>query len=161
MTDPVDPVPSAGSASESAAAGGPGATAGATSAGEAAATNRPIRVLFVCTGNSARSILAEALLRQKGGSDFEVHSAGTEPKGVHPLTLRVLEQAGIPTEGLRSKSVEEYVGQRFDYVAPSATALVGSAPSLRATTKRSTGATRLRPPWKGRRRSASPPSARR
>lgn len=77
---------------------------------------RPIRVLFVCTGNSARSILAEALLRAKGGPDFEVHSAGTEPKGVHSLTLRVLGEAGIPTEGLRSKSVTEYLGQHFDYV---------------------------------------------
>ncbi len=78
--------------------------------------HRPIRVLFVCTGNSARSILAEALLRARGGPDFEVHSAGTEPKGLHPLTLRALEEAGIPTEGLRSKSVAEYLGQRFDYV---------------------------------------------
>lgn len=76
----------------------------------------PIRVLFVCTGNSARSILAEALLRQKGGAAFEVHSAGTKPKGIHPLTHRVLEEARIPTEGLRSKSVEEYLGQHFDYV---------------------------------------------
>lgn len=79
-------------------------------------TERPIRVLFVCTGNSARSILAEALLRARGGTDFEVHSAGTEPKGIHPLTLRVLSEAGIPTDGLRSKSVTEYLGQRFDYV---------------------------------------------
>lgn len=77
---------------------------------------RPIRVLVVCTGNSARSVLAEALLRHVGGDDFEVHSAGTEPKGIHPLTLRVLGEAGISTEGLRSKSVEEYLGQPFDYV---------------------------------------------
>ena len=47
----------------------------------------PIRVLFVCTGNSARSVMAEALLRQHGGDAFEVHSAGTEPRGVNPLTL--------------------------------------------------------------------------
>lgn len=78
--------------------------------------DRPIRVLFVCTANSARSILAEALLRARGGFDFEVHSAGTEPKGIHPLTLRVLTEAGIPTAGLRSTSVDEYRGQRFDYV---------------------------------------------
>lgn len=79
-------------------------------------TERPIRVLFVCTGNSARSILAEALLRARGGPDFEVHSAGTEPKGIKPLTLRVLEEAGIATDGLWSKSIDEYLGQRFDYV---------------------------------------------
>ena len=55
----------------------------------------PIRVLFVCTGNSARSVMAEVLLRQHGGDAFEVHSAGTEPKGVNPLTVRVLADAGI------------------------------------------------------------------
>lgn len=77
---------------------------------------RPIRVLFVCTGNSARSLLGEALLRHRGGGDFEVHSAGTEPKGVNPLTIRVLTEAGIATDGLRSKSVTEYLDERFDYV---------------------------------------------
>jgi arsenate reductase (thioredoxin) len=76
----------------------------------------PIRVLFVCTGNSARSVMAEALLRRRGGSDFEVHSAGTEPKGINPLTVRILEAAGLPTDGLRSKSVYEFLDQRFDYV---------------------------------------------
>jgi len=77
---------------------------------------RPIRVLFVCTGNSARSIMAEALLRKIGGPAFEVHSAGTVPKGLNPLTLRTLESAGINTDGLRSKPVDEYLGQTFDYV---------------------------------------------
>jgi arsenate reductase len=77
--------------------------------------DRPIRVLFVYTGNSARSIMAEALLR-RFSDRFEVHSAGTEPRGINPLTLRVLEDARIDTSGLRSKSVEEYLGQQFDYV---------------------------------------------
>jgi arsenate reductase len=81
---------------------------------EAAA--RPIRVLFVCTGNSARSIMAEELLRRYGGDAFEVHSAGTEPKGVNPLTLRVLAEAGIHASWARSKSVSEYLGRQFDYV---------------------------------------------
>jgi arsenate reductase (thioredoxin) len=76
----------------------------------------PIRVLFVCTGNSARSVMAEALLRQHGGDAFEVHSAGTEPKGVNPLTLRVLAEAGIDASWARSKSVKEYLGESFDYV---------------------------------------------
>jgi arsenate reductase (thioredoxin) len=76
----------------------------------------PIRVLFVCTGNSARSIFAEALLRHHGGADFEVHSAGTEPKGVNPLTERVLDEAGLDHGWARSKSVSEYLGQTFDYV---------------------------------------------
>jgi arsenate reductase len=75
-----------------------------------------IRVLVVCTGNSARSILAEALLRHHGGDDFEVHSAGTEPKGINPLTERVLDEAGIDRSWARSKSVSEYLGQTFDYV---------------------------------------------
>jgi arsenate reductase len=76
----------------------------------------PIRVLFVCTGNSARSVMAEALLRQHGGSAFEVHSAGTEPKGINPLTLRVLAVVGIDASWARSKSVAEFAGQSFDYV---------------------------------------------
>jgi arsenate reductase (thioredoxin) len=76
----------------------------------------PIRVLFVCTGNSARSLMAEALLRQHGGDAFEVYSAGTEPKGINPLTLRVLAEAGIDASWARSKSVEEFLGQSFDYV---------------------------------------------
>ena len=76
----------------------------------------PIRVLFVCTGNSARSVMAEALLRQHGGDAFEVHSAGTEPKGINPLTLRVLAEAGIDASWARSKPVDEYHGRSFDYV---------------------------------------------
>jgi arsenate reductase len=77
---------------------------------------QPIRVLVVCTGNSARSILAEALLRRHGGDDFEVFSAGTEPKDINPLTERVLDEAGIDHSWARSKSVSEYLGEKFDYV---------------------------------------------
>ena len=77
---------------------------------------QPIRVLFVCTGNSARSLMAEALLRRHGGDRFEVFSAGTEPRGVNPLTLRVLHEAGIDASTARSKSVSEFLGQPFDYV---------------------------------------------
>ena len=76
----------------------------------------PIRVLFVCTGNSARSQIAEASLRRVGGPDFAVFSAGTEPKGVNPLTIRVLSDAGIDWSSARSKSVDEFAGQAFDYV---------------------------------------------
>ena len=79
-------------------------------------TAPPIRVLFVCTGNSARSVMAEALLRHSGGPAFEVHSAGTEPKGINPLTLRVLAEAGLDASWARSKSVTEFAGQSFDYV---------------------------------------------
>jgi arsenate reductase len=76
----------------------------------------PIRVLVVCTGNSARSILGEALLRHLGGDRIEAHSAGTHPSVVNPLAIQVLAEAGISTDGLRSKSVNDYLGQRFDYV---------------------------------------------
>lgn len=76
----------------------------------------PIRILVVCTGNSARSVMAEALLRTHGGAAFEVHSAGTEPKGINPLTVRVLTEAGIDASFARSKSVAEFAGQSFDYV---------------------------------------------
>ena len=75
-----------------------------------------IRVLVVCTGNSARSLMAEALLRHHGGGAFQVHSAGTEPKGINPLTERVLDEAGIDHAWARSKSVTEFLGQQFDYV---------------------------------------------
>ncbi|RMH48516.1 MAG: ArsR family transcriptional regulator [Alphaproteobacteria bacterium] len=69
---------------------------------------RPLGVLFICTGNTARSILSEAILRHLGGSRFRALSAGTRPEGVvNPLTLRVLEAHGIDTEGLRSKSLDE------------------------------------------------------
>lgn len=83
---------------------------------DTARRDRPIRVLFVCTGNSARSVMAEALLRHHGGDRFEVHSAGTEPRGINPLTLRVLADAGIDASWARSKSVDEFLGQSFDYV---------------------------------------------
>ena len=83
---------------------------------DTATSDRPIRVLFVCTGNSARSIMAEALLRHHGGGEFEVHSAGTEPRGINPLTLKVLADAGIDASFARSKSVNEYLGRDFDYV---------------------------------------------
>jgi arsenate reductase len=76
----------------------------------------PIRVLVVCTGNSCRSILAEALFRRHGGDDFEVYSAGTHPAGLNPLTLRALDDAGLDRSWARSKSVDEFLGQSFDYV---------------------------------------------
>jgi len=80
------------------------------------AMTAPIRVLFVCTGNSARSQIAEALLRDFGSADFETNSAGTEPKSVNPYTVRVLDEIGIDWSGARSKSVTEFIGQPFDYV---------------------------------------------
>ena len=74
------------------------------------------RVLFVCTANSARSLMAEALLRDMAGDRFEVASAGTEPTRPHPMALQVLEEAGISTEGLHSKQLADVQGQYWDYV---------------------------------------------
>ena len=76
----------------------------------------PIRVLFVCTGNSARSQFAEAILGRLGGPDFEVFSAGTHHGSVNPLTVRTLAVIGIDWSGARSKSVTEFLDQSFDYV---------------------------------------------
>jgi arsenate reductase len=76
----------------------------------------PIRVLFVCSGNSARSQIAEALLEHIGGPSFEVDSAGTGPKGVNPYTIRILGEAGIDWSAARSKSVMEVVDRSYEYV---------------------------------------------
>ena len=81
------------------------------------ATRPKQRVLFLCTGNSCRSQMAEALLRRHAGERFEAFSAGVEPKPVHPLTLAVLEEKGIDTRAQRSKNVTEYLGrEQFEYV---------------------------------------------
>ncbi len=80
------------------------------------AEQAPIRVLFICTGNSARSQLSEALLGRIGGPAFAAFSAGTEPSRVNPYTIRVLGEEGIDWSAARSKSVQEYLGQPFDYV---------------------------------------------
>jgi arsenate reductase len=75
------------------------------------------RVLFLCTGNSARSQIAEAWLHRLGGRWFEVHSAGTHPNPrVHPLAVRVMEEAGVDLSSHRSKSVDLYSGESFDHV---------------------------------------------
>jgi protein-tyrosine-phosphatase len=71
--------------------------------------DRPFNVLFLCTGNSARSIMAEAVLNKLGAGNFHAWSAGSQPKGqVHPETVRLLQGLGHDTSGLRSKSWSEF-----------------------------------------------------
>ena len=78
-----------------------------------AMTDRPYNVLFLCTGNSARSILAESILRKDGAGRFNAFSAGSQPKSaINPFALRVLESSGYPTDGLRSKSWDGVRGAR-------------------------------------------------
>ncbi len=74
------------------------------------------RVLILCTGNSARSQMAEGLLRHLAGERFEVHSAGTQPTVVRPEAIAAMREIGIDIGGHRSKHVDEFAGERFDYV---------------------------------------------
>jgi arsenate reductase len=87
---------------------------------DAVGANRIYNVLFLCTGNSARSIMAECALRRWGGKQFQAFSAGSHPLGhVHPLTLELLRDFKYPTEGLRSKSWDEFAqpdGPPLDFV---------------------------------------------
>lgn len=73
------------------------------------------RVLILCTGNSARSQMAEGLLRHDAGDRFEVASAGTKPVGLNPLAVKAMAELGIDIAHHRSKSVDEFLGERFDY----------------------------------------------
>ena len=76
----------------------------------------PVRVLFLCTGNSARSQVAEAMLQRLGGTAVDVVSAGSQPKPVHPNAVRVMRERGIDLRDRRSKHVREFAGRRFDRV---------------------------------------------
>jgi arsenate reductase len=75
------------------------------------------RVIFLCTGNSARSQMAEAFLRKYGSDRFEAFSAGLEPKGLNPYTVQVMQEIGIDVSNQRSKGVDEYLGKvLFQYL---------------------------------------------
>lgn len=74
------------------------------------------KVLFLCTGNSCRSQMAEGFLRAFGGDAYEAHSAGTQPSRVNPLAVEVMREVGIDISGQASKSVTEYLGQNFGMI---------------------------------------------
>lgn len=76
----------------------------------------PVRVLYLCTRNSARSQIAEGLLRDLAGENVRVYSAGNEPSGVHPLAVQVMEERGIDIRQQVSSHLDEFVDQEFDYV---------------------------------------------
>ncbi len=77
---------------------------------------RPVRVLFLCTGNSSRSQLAEAIMQQLGGARVEVVSAGSHPKALHPNAVRIMHERGVDISGRRAKPLSEFGKRRFDYV---------------------------------------------
>lgn len=91
----------------------------------------PIRVLFVCNGNSARSQIGEALLGRLGGPDFEPRSAGTAPRTIHPLAVEALDEIAIAWHGARSKPVSEFLDVTFDYVITLSDSAREACPSLR------------------------------
>ena len=74
------------------------------------------KVLFLCTGNSCRSQMAEGILKHYGKDILEVFSAGTKPSVVNPIAIKVMKEIGIDISGQRSKHVNEFKGQKFDYV---------------------------------------------
>ena len=95
-----------------------------------------MRVLILCTGNSARSQMAEGLLRHDAANAYEVFSAGTKPTHVRPEAITVMQEVGIDISSHRSKSVDEFAGQNFDYVITVCDNAKGSCPVLPAKTRR-------------------------
>jgi arsenate reductase len=93
-------------------------------------------VLFLCTGNSARSQMAEGLLRHEAGDRFEVHSAGTNPTTVRPEAVAVMRELGIDVSRQWSKSVDEFKGREFDYVITVCDAANEVCPVFPGNTKR-------------------------
>src|SRR5918992_3810405 len=93
-------------------------------------------VLILCTGNSARSQMAEGLLRHDGGARFEVESAGVSPTAVRAEAVAAMRELGIDITGQRSKSVDEFAGQEFDYVITVCDNARESCPVFPARTER-------------------------
>jgi arsenate reductase (thioredoxin) len=94
------------------------------------------KVLILCTGNSCRSQMAEGVLRHYGSGRYEVFSAGTKPSSVNPIAIQVMKEIGIDISGHRSKHVDEFKGQTFDYVITACNNAKESCPYFPAGTKR-------------------------
>jgi arsenate reductase len=94
------------------------------------------RVLILCTGNSARSQMAEGLLRHDRGGEFDAESAGSKPSIVRPEAIQVMHEIGIDISGHRSKHLDEFAGQHFDYVVTLCQAANESCPIFPGATKR-------------------------
>jgi len=94
------------------------------------------KLLVLCTGNSARSQMAEGLLRHEGGDRFEVFSAGTKPSRVRPEAVAAMHEIGLDISGHRSKPVEEFLGQEFAYVITVCDNAKEICPVFPGTTKR-------------------------
>jgi len=97
---------------------------------------RVSRMLFLCTGNSCRSQMAEGWTRALKRDRFEAFSAGTEPRPVDPRAVKVMREVGIDISGHRSKSVDEFAGQEFDYIVTVCDAANEACPFFPGTTKR-------------------------
>ncbi len=126
-------------------------------------TEKIYNVLFLCTGNSARSILGEAILQKEGQGRFRAFSAGSQPKGeVHPLALKTLAALDYPHEGFRSKSWDEFAEQGapvFDFIFTVCDNAAGEAcRSGLVIPQRPIGASRIRLQWKARRLRSCRPS---
>ena len=106
------------------------------------------RVLILCTGNSARSQMAEGLLRQMAGDRFEVSSAGVSPTRVRPEAIEAMSEIGIDISHHHSKSVDEFSEQEFDYVITVCDNANEQCPVFPGRTQRSIGALTIPQPWK-------------
>ena len=95
-----------------------------------------IKVLFVCTGNSVRSQMAQALLNHLDGEHFAAYSAGSKPCYVHPKTIKVMDESGISMDGHYSKHFDDYKDEHFDYVIPLCEVAALSCPVFPGTKER-------------------------
>jgi arsenate reductase len=94
------------------------------------------KILILCTGNSARSQMGEALLRHLAGDGWEVQSAGTKPAGLNPLAVAAMQEIGIDISAQRSKSVAEFEGKKFDFVVTVCDSAAESCPIFPNAPKR-------------------------